>query len=90
MPRLQFPFTAGLTPTSVQAIQQLIQQNERRQAQKAAAKAETERLKAQSTRRIGDAIPQAGSREGQAVLICVERRAGTRYEPPLFSPVMNP
>ncbi len=56
MPQLQYPFTAGLSPPSVQAIQSLIQQNILRQRQKAQAKAESERLKTQSTRRIGDAI----------------------------------
>ena len=55
MSRLQFPFTTGLPPASVDALQQFFQQISRRKEQAAAAKAETERIKAETQRGFGRA-----------------------------------
>lgn len=56
MSRLQFPFTEGLAPPGVQALQNLFRQNARRKELDARAKAESGRIKTQSQRAIGGAI----------------------------------
>ena len=55
MSRLQFPFTEGLAPPGVNALQQLFAQIERRKVRDAQAKAESERIKAETQRGFGRA-----------------------------------